>query len=138
MFRHFFNQIHFFSVSFGSVLIFLLKILYCIYIVVLISEECSEPCQISKIEFFAKTVNSLKPLFWQKAPSQMFDRVLNTPLDGWILQSGFSEKLVMLNLQIGYCNGDQFFFSKLFFLKIVFIKIFFRFTFSKGLINRMV
>ena len=34
----------------------------------------SKPCQISKAEHFAKNVQ----LFSQNAPSQMFDRILNT------------------------------------------------------------
>ena len=49
-----------------SVLIFPLKTLYCICLLVLISEEYSEPCQTSKMEFFTKTVNGLRP---QKTPS---------------------------------------------------------------------
>ena len=70
MFRHFFCQVHFFSVFFRSVLI-PLKILYCIYIVVLISEVYSEPSQISKMKFFAKLANVLMPLtiFAKKTPS---------------------------------------------------------------------
>ena len=36
----------------------------------------SKPCQMSKVEHFAKNVQ----LFSQNAPSQMFDRILNTPL----------------------------------------------------------
>ena len=41
----------------------------------------SESFQTSKMELFAKIVNGSKPLtFSQKAPSQMFDRILNTPL----------------------------------------------------------
>ena len=38
------------------------QFLYCIYIVVLISEAYSEPCQTSKMEFFPEIVNSLNPL----------------------------------------------------------------------------
>ena len=34
----------------------------------------SKPCQISKVEHFAKNVQLLS----QNAPSQMFDRILNT------------------------------------------------------------
>ena len=56
MFWHFFHQTDF------SVLIFPLKILYCIYIVVLILEAYSEPCQVSKMEFSVKIVNNLKLL----------------------------------------------------------------------------
>ena len=52
MFWHFFHRNHFFSVFFRRVLIFSLKILYCIYIVVLISEAYSETYQTSKLEFF--------------------------------------------------------------------------------------
>ena len=52
----------FFMFFFRSILIFPLKILYCIYIVVLISEAYSEPCQLSKMEFFAKIFNGLKLL----------------------------------------------------------------------------
>ena len=48
--------------SFYSVLIFPFKILYCIYIVVLISEAYSEPCQTSMMKLFAKIVNGLKPV----------------------------------------------------------------------------
>ena len=62
MFQHVFHKIHFFHVFFRSILIFPLKILYCIYIVVLISEAYSEPYQISKMEFFAKIFNGLKLL----------------------------------------------------------------------------
>ena len=36
--------------------------------------------QISKMKFFAKIANSSKPLFFRKAPSQVFDCVLNAPL----------------------------------------------------------
>ena len=49
-----------------SVLTFPLKNLYCICLVVMISEAYSELCQTSKMEFFTKTVNGLKP---QKIPS---------------------------------------------------------------------
>ena len=48
-------------------------------------------CQTSDMEVFAETTNNLKAftvsalkqhlLFSQKAPLQMYDRVLNTPLD---------------------------------------------------------
>ena len=136
MFRHFFHQIHFFSVFFRRVQTFLLKVSYCVYIVVQISEAYSEPCQMSWVEFFAKIVNDLKPLtISAKTSSQIFDRVLNTPLDGWILYSGFFKKISnILNLQIGYNNGDLFLFSKLLFMKIFFIKIVFRFTFSRSLL----
>ena len=68
MFWHFLYQIRIFSVPFCSVLIHL-EILYCIYIVMLMSESYSEPYQTSKIELFAKIVNGLKPLFLQKPPS---------------------------------------------------------------------
>ena len=54
--------IEFFSVFFRSVLICLLKLLYFIYIVMLISETYSEPCETSKVEFFAKIVNGLESL----------------------------------------------------------------------------
>ena len=66
MFRHFFHQIHFFSsfLSQRSDLPFENFILY--YIVVLILEAYSGPYQTSKMEFFAKSVNGLKP---QKTPS---------------------------------------------------------------------
>ena len=70
MFRHFFHRNNFFSVFFRRVLIFSLKTLYCIYIVVLISEAYSETYQTSNLEFFfAKIVNSLKMLFLQETPS---------------------------------------------------------------------
>ena len=85
MFWHFSHQIHFISVFFRNVLVFPLGILHCIYIAVLLSEEYSEPCQTSKMDFFVKIVNGLKPLFLQKTLFTIFDRVLNTPLDGWIL-----------------------------------------------------
>ena len=62
MFLHFFHQIHFYSVFFCSILIFRLKIFYCIYIVVLISQAYSESCQTSKMEIFVKIVNGLKSL----------------------------------------------------------------------------
>ena len=44
-----------------------------------------EPCQISTIGHFVKTITidkskKLKKLFSQKVPDWMFDRVLNTPL----------------------------------------------------------
>ena len=38
-----------------------------------IYDAYSEPCQTSKIKFYE--------LFWKQAPSQMFDKVLNTPLN---------------------------------------------------------
>ena len=65
MLQHFFHRIHFFSVFFPSVLIFPFKILYCIYIVVLISEAYLDRYQTSKMQFFAKIVNGLKPLYLQ-------------------------------------------------------------------------
>ena len=41
----------------------------------------SEPCQRSKTERFVKIITGLYPwTIFQKNPSQMFDRVLNTPL----------------------------------------------------------
>ena len=39
-----------------------------------------EPCQASKMEHFMKTVNASVPSILQNAPSQMFDRILNTLL----------------------------------------------------------
>ena len=139
MFWYFFHPSHFISVFFNSVLILPLKILYCFYIEVLISEAYSEPCQASKIELFVKIVNGLKPIFLQKNFIQIFGKVLNTYLDGGLLQLLLFRKIShILSLWIGYRNEDQFFFSKSLFMKIFFIEIFFRFTFSKGLIYHMV
>ena len=91
----FLSSNHFFSVFFRSVLVFPLKtlhcirsvlifsfkILYCICLVMLISEAYSEPCQSSKMEFFTKIINGVKP---QKTPSWIFDRVLNMYSFGWL------------------------------------------------------
>ena len=45
-------------------------------------ETCSEPCQTSEIERFAKIVDSYEPLtIFENAPSDMFDIALNTLLD---------------------------------------------------------
>ena len=63
MFQHFFHQIHFSSAFFCNVLIFPLKIFYCIYIVVLISEAYSEPCQTSKMEFLRKQLTVEAAIF---------------------------------------------------------------------------
>ena len=43
------------------------------------SEVYSKPCSTFKMEHFVKAVNDWKP-FLRKAPSQMFDRVVKTPL----------------------------------------------------------
>ena len=65
----FFHQIHFFSVSLHSILIFRNFTLYLHCDVDARSD--SEPCQTSKIKIFAKIVNSLKLLFLQK--NSIFD-----------------------------------------------------------------
>ena len=44
-----------------------------------ISEAHSEPIQTSKMELFAKIAVESPKLFPQKAPPQMFDKVLSTP-----------------------------------------------------------
>ena len=60
MLPHFFHRI--LLCFFRSILICLLKLLYFIYIVMLISETYSEPCETSKVELFAKIVNGLESL----------------------------------------------------------------------------
>ena len=42
-------------------------------------EAYSEPCQASKMKLFVKIVNNFQQ-FSQKAPSWIFDKVLNMPL----------------------------------------------------------
>ena len=44
------------------------------------SDKYSEHSQTSEKELFSKMVNGFQPLFSQKAPSEMFDWVLDTPL----------------------------------------------------------
>ena len=44
-------------------------------------KDVPETCQRSKMGHFAKNANGFQPnIFLQNAPSQMFDKVLNTPL----------------------------------------------------------
>ena len=107
MFQHFFHLIYIFPVFFRSPLIFSLKIL-----------ADSELCQTSKMEFFAKIVNNLKPGFiFVKTP--VLDIWQVSKYSSRFYSLGFSEKLMEISV------------SKLLLIKIFFIKIFFRFPFQK-------
>ena len=58
------------------------------------AEVYGDPCQISKMEFFAKTVKGFSCyLFSQKCSSQMFDRIMNTRLGS--SNSGTQNKYLM-------------------------------------------
>ena len=74
------------------------------------AETYSEPSPISKIERFAKIVNSHQ-LFSQNAPSQMFDMDLNTPLylcTAILIQSPMDTSNWVLRERLFDRDGGQF------------------------------
>ena len=133
MFQHFFHQIHFSSALFCNVLIFPLKILYCIYIVVLISEAYSDPCQTSKMEFLRKQLTVKAAIFAKHSSLDIWQ--CSEYSFGWldIIVGAFlkNQQYIKSIDQINIMEMSLF-------TKIFFMKIFFKFTFSEDLINHVV